>query len=493
LEGKWQEGAASFETHLKEFPQSTNRISVLRHIVNCRLEDVKRASLETETIKKESLLSALNAALGESKHFSPQEKQKMRYLLGKTEFELARYDEAIGNLSEYVRDFQKDPTCSDAYLLLAYSYQKGSRDEIHFALNAEKALNSKPRLQGAVDLHLTLFNTYLGLAGKVSQDEKAEMIAKAANHLFLALDKPVSKENQRWLAGYYFQQHQNGEKGAVERVAIVLEKLLDVKENSFALQLTAQSLDMEGEAIKLADIYGKSGRLSDRAKLLESLMKEQSEHTDWHWKYQRMAHFELGKTYLSLGEREKALATFEALISSSSHTSSYFAIAAQIEMAKLDFSMLKAEDRCEDSLSAVNICNTLKEIQIQRKLHSEPLHLEAALCYVDLKAELAPIDVRKNRARFLLEQMKENFSAPEDPIVKQYLLAASQFPEKERLFHQYLAFVDLDIKRLGAEEERNVLLLRETQGLMSKLHSESLDENLTKRIAKSIEALEKVL
>ena len=492
-EAKWQEGASSFEAFLQEFPQSTHRINVLRHIVNCRLEDVKSASLETEHVKKELLLGALNAALKESKHFSPDEKRKMRYLLSKTEFELAKYDEAIGNLSEYVRDFHKDPTCCDAYLLLAYSYQKGSRDEIHFALNAEKALSQNPHLQGAVNLHLTLFNTYLGLAGKASSDEKAEMIAKAAGHLFLALDKPVNKENQRWLAGYYFQQYQNGDKEAIERAALVLEKLLGIKETSSILSITDQSLDMEAEAVKLADIYGKSGRLLERAKLLEALTKVQQAHADWHWKYQRMAHFELGKTYLSLGERDKALKTFETLITSSSHASSYFAIAAQIERAKLGFSLLSEADRHENSTAAQAFCDTLKEIQIQRKLHSEPLHLEAALCYVEIKSELAPFDVRKNRERFLLEQMKENFSAPEDPIVQQYLSAAAQFPEKENLFRQYLTFVDLEIQRLEAEENHDMPLLRENKTLMSKLLSESTHETLSKRIAKSMEALGEVL
>ena len=38
----------------------------------------------------------------------------------------------------------------------------------------------------------------------------------------------------------------------------------------------------------------------------------------------------------------------------------------------------------------------------------------------------------------LLEQMKENYTAQDDPLVKQYFAAAAQFPDKERLCYQYL-------------------------------------------------------
>src|SRR6267154_2763303 len=142
------------------------------------------------------------------------------------------------------------------------------------------------------------------------------MIAKAADHLFLALDKPASPQNQRWLASYYYQQYKNGKVAASERASIALEKLLGIKENPQT--------------------------------------------------------------------------TFEDLILSSSHVSSYFALAATVEKAKLDFSSLKSFDKHEDVPTLQTICNTLKDVQIKRKLHSEPLHLEAALYYVECKSELVP-------------------------------------------------------------------------------------------------------
>lgn len=482
-EAKWQEAAHAFEAFLKEFPQSAHKSNALRHLINSRLEAIKTASKETEQIKKQQLLTALAEALQDKQTFSSAERQKIHYLQGKTYFELGQYDETIGELSEYVRDYQKDPTCADAYLLLAYAYQKGSHDEIHFVLNAEKALTLNPHLQNKLDLHLTLFNSYLSLAEKASSDEKPDLIDRAANHLFLALDKPASKENQRWLAGYYFQQYKCGKDTSLERTAIVLEKLLGINSASKVLNINDNTLEMEGEVLKLADVYAKGGRFHERVKLLEAIQKDYQAHPDYPWKYQRLAHFELGKAYLDLGQQQNALQAFADLIASSSHGTSYFATAARLEQAKLEYIMLSANQKSEDSKSVHIICDTLKELEIKRKLHSEPLHLEAALCYIDIKSDLAPSDQKHKQRRFLLEQMRQNFSSIDDPLVKQYLSAAIQFPEKKQLYDQYLAFVDKEICFLDAEE--NSLARKESEVALTQLFHGISDEALKARMLKA--------
>lgn len=449
-EEKWEEGAAAFDAFLTDYPESSYRTQARRHLVSLRLEDLKHAGKQTRKIKQEELIKSLEMALEEKKTFSTTEKQKMRFLLGKTHYELGMYEEAIGEFSEYARDFHKDPSCGDAYLLLAYCYHKESRDEIHFVLNAEKALSLNPHLQGALELHLTLFNTYLGLAEKSLPDEKREMITKAAEHLFLAIEKPVQRENLRWLAAYYFEQSETGSKEAAERSALVLQKLLGITDPASSLSITAQTLDREGEAMKLAEIYAKTNRQNERKKLLEALTAEQRNQPHLAWKYQRMALFELANARLSLDEKQEALAAYDELISSSSHISSYFALAAKLEKAKLQFSLLPSSERTEDAQTVQAICDTLKEVQLMRKLHSEPLHLEAALTYIDIRTELAPPDQKTFQRRFLLEKMRENFSNRGDPLVEEYLSAADRFPEKEQLYRRYLGYIDAEIARLDA-------------------------------------------
>ncbi len=492
-EQKWEEGGVAFEAFLKEFPSSSHKIHAHRHLVSLRLEALKEASKETRKMKQEELIQSLALALEEKKTFSSEEKQKMRFLLAKTQYELGKYEEAIGEFSEYTRDFHKDPTCADAYLLLAYCYHKSSRDEVHFVLNAERALATKPNLQGALDLHLTLFNTYLGLAEKAADEEKREMISKAAGHLFLATEKPVNRENLRWLASYYFDGAQGGKGESAERCVIVLQKLLGINESAESLSISAETLDREAEAMKLAEIYAKTDRNAQRKDLLRALADQQRARPNLKWKYQRMAHFELARAYLDLGDKQMALTTFSDLIASSSHTSSYFALAAQLEKAKLEYSLLPPSERSEGSTAIQGICDTLKEVQIKRKLHSEPLHLEAGLCYIDIKTELAPPEQKTEKRRFLLEKMKESFATRGDPLVEQYLSAAEQFPEKVELYHSYLSYIDAEIVRLDAEKKHSFALMKEAKLKFEQLLTDASDATLAHRIRTSTEALGKSL
>ena len=482
-EKRWEESAEAFESFLSEFPRNPQMASALRHLVLARQEDLKCASVESTKVKQQRLLEALEIALEEPKTFASVERQALRYQLGQIQYQLCQYEEAIDTLSSYLVDFGKDPSCAEAYLLLAYSHLQGSQDEMQFALNAERALAYNPTIEGAADVRLCLFNTYLKLAERAPSDEKKEMISKAADHLFFALEKCVSQENQQWLSAYYFRQYEKGQVGAAHRAAFVLEKLLGVSDGIPTLSIDAHTLAKEGEAIKLASLYEKIGRLPKKVELLETLISLQNKDQELNWKYHRMAQFELGKTYLALRDEQKALSTFDHLIQSSSHLSSYFAIAAQLEKAKLQFSTLKSDEELSE------IYNTLKDIQFKRKLHSEPLHLEAALTYVDFKVDRSDPAQRLERAEFYLSQMQENFTSLEDPLVEEYLSAAAQFPEKEALFQQYLAFVDAELAHLRGARMQSAALKNEAKQKFEQLLADATDPTLTERIHKSMEAL----
>lgn len=174
------------------------------------------------------------------------------------------------------------------------------------------------------------------------------------------------------------------------------------------------------------------------------------------------------------------------LIYSSPHATSYFGTAAEMQRAKLLFNMLPIDEKIEDSIAVRQICDSLKDVQIKRKLHSEPLHLEAALSYIDIKTELAPADKKVDRALHLLEQMKQNFSASDDPLVAQYLSASTQFPEKKQLLSEYMTYVDLEMQRLHARKEDNEESLKEIGKKFKELHAQTAHEWLKDRIEQSL-------
>ena len=83
--------------------------------------------------------------------------------------------------------------------------------------------------------------------------------------------------------------------------------------------------------------------------------------------------------------------------------------------------------------------------------------------------------------------MKESFSSANDPLVQQYLSAAAQFPEKENLYRQYLAFVDAEMLRLEAKENHDASLLKEAKEKLDKLLTQTSDELLKQRIRDVLE------
>ncbi len=473
--GNCQQSALELVSFLKQFPNSSHRIEALGYIVSLSAESLKGASASAQKMKREILRDALGVALQEKEGFTPSEKRQMRYLLGKMQFELESYPAAIGTFTAFVRDYPEDPERADAYLFLAHCHKRLGSDENHFILNAEKALALNPNLLGAIELRINLFNSYLKEAERKGPEEKTAMIAKAADHLYLAIEKPISTENQRFLAGYYSGLAKNGCKTAQMRLSIVLEHLLG--------QGPITPLN-EAEAVKLALAYGEMERFEMQLSLLEKIKDAQLSATDLPWKCQRMVQFEIGKSHLALMNEEKASETFKELAATSNRSCSYYALAAGLEIAKIEFAKIKEQGGAAEEACVMSLLDTLKNIELQRKLYSEPLHLEAALLYVDIKTELSGGD-----RQILLEKIKENFSCPSDPLVREYFSSAPQFPEKARLHESYMEYLDAELLKAEAEKSSDPVQRLQVKQKFEELLQKQIDTPLKERIRRSQEAL----
>lgn len=73
--------------------------------------------------------------------------------------------------------------------------------------------------------------------------------------------------------------------------------------------------------------------------------------------------------------------------------------------------------------------------------------------------------------------------------MRQYFSAASQFPDKERLYRQYMALIDAELLRLEAEENQNSVLSKEAKGKLNTLLTEVSDESLKQRICQIKDAI----
>jgi len=498
-EQKWLDSAAAFDIFLKKAQAHPQRKNSWRQLVRCRFHAIDQASPETRFVTKEELSSAITRAIKEHA-FSAEESVQMRFILAKTLFEIQKYNLALEELSAFAADYPQSPQLSAVYTLTALTHLHTTNDKDLFVLYLEKALNASPPMEEALKLHLALFNTYLEQVETRSDEEKKEMLFKAADHLYLALDHPMKKENQLWLAQFYLNQNSIQQGMFLDRCIVVLEKALSYTPSEGTLKIAADALEMEAEALKLATLYAEKKRMNDKIALLQALTQEYKDHSEKDWKYQRLSVFELAKAYQEEKQYPQALQTYSFLIESSERAPSYYSSAAQLERTLLQLSLLTDEQKREDAIEMQAICDALKDLEIKRKLFSEPCHLEAALSYADITTAFCTAEQKIQRQIFLLGQIKENFSSAEDPLVKNYLSGKEAFPDKYALYQKYMTLVDSDLLILQArvaiqdnEKEKAATLKQKAADLLDLLPSDSAEPRLKERVEKSKEALQGLL
>ncbi len=482
---QWESATELFQSLLNQFPSGVKSDNIWRHLTVCQLETVKATSGEAQKLKKGELTKTLSQALANGKIFANAEKKQMRYLNGKTLYEIGRYDEAILELENYVREYPKDPSCKQAYLVIADSYLKGSDDKLLFTVNAEKALALNAYLFEKEALHLQLYNAYLTLAAK-EEEGKSELIAKAADHLFGALDQPVKKENLVWLAQYYHNQLTHA---PLEKKSTYLSRSISVFEKLIGSIL---SCEKEAQILTLCDLYTQAGFHEKKNTLLQALKKEQDHSPNQGWRYARLALFELAKSYEMLGDSKNALDGYDFLIQSAAHASSYFGTAAQLQKTLLQYSL--------NPSASQNTLDQLKDLEIRRKLLSEPIHLEAALHYIEIKSSLSSENDRLRTQLKLFDHMKTSFNHQEDPLVQQYFGVKGRFEDKMKIFQHYMQYLSSEELRIQGEialknqkEEHANELFLQAELQLEELAKVTMHPLLENRVRRSQEAKPNVL
>jgi tetratricopeptide (TPR) repeat protein len=437
----WEESRKIFLSFLQEYPQSPYVNEVWRHLLNCALKENDR----------EIVADLLGRALKESNTFSTEERKEYQLLWIKLLMEQEK-KESIGKaIFTYLEEF---PNSAQGYCLAALYC---SDDPESFVIHAEKALSLDPFLSESDSLRLQLYNIYI-------QHESSH--DKAAEQLYHCHQKgiiPLKTENLRWLANFYAMRI--SEKTARDRAFPLYAKLF---ENEI-------SPTVEQDLLKYCELLQKEGKASESVPLLEQLVEKQQTENTLPWQFQRRSLFELAKSYEATNQIEKALQAYDQLVATSTHLPSYFSKAAQLQRARLQLMHLSQEERREESPKIEAILHDLKDLQVRKKLHSEPLHLEAALEYAEVMATLSGEDARKERMLFLLKRVKEDFTSQEDLLAKDYQSQRSHLPEKAEIVDSYIRFLDAELLRLEGEEEK-------AKALYESLLNSSLTPELEKRI-----------
>lgn len=423
----WNESRSAFLSYLLKFPTTPHSNAIWASIVHSSVQELKKATPELVNDKKQQLATDLSQALTLTNLFSSDEESAYQFLLGQLMFDLNHFSESAIELNRFCQKYPQHPSVPEAFLLQALAHRELKSGPDLFIPAAEKALTLVDDFKQKTALRLQLFNNYL----TVKQFDKA---ADSLYQTFIVEGTDVQPENQLWLVGYLFG------KGEKEKTDHVFKKILKV-DDAFQVHFDPAQLYLESEAIKFA----KTLAPNEKESVLRSLMALQGRHETLPWKHRDTALLELGKTLITLKKRDEAFSVFENLLSKGDEVSSTVRNMALLEKSRILITTLPPGDKNENNPQLGLILSTFKDLQIQKVLQEEPVHLEAALDYADLRTSFAPEPSRIEAALFFLNRVKEDFNAKDDPYSTGYHEDRLRFPDKDRIYQNYMKCVEAEI------------------------------------------------
>jgi outer membrane protein assembly factor BamD (BamD/ComL family) len=444
-EKDWDSCLRRCRDFLRQFPSSSFTVSAYRFLVSAGTAIA--ACDHDDMAHREALVSDFEALI----QLDADEAKKIEWKtrLAQVLYELQRYDAAI----EILRPIASlaCPQKADAALLLAFCFRDGPHDCSLFCQWGEEALAQHSALLDEAALHIALFNGYL------SQDA----IKLATAHLYRALHlTEIDSGNLRWLADYYYEQ-------SASDPSLIAPALECTKKIIVPFLSTSPDPSIERDMVHLAHLYGRLGRESEQIALLHDLKKEYEAHSEQPWKERSAVNLMLARYYAKSGDALKAIALYDEVIAANPTMRFEAPAAAALESARLKRALfpLSANDPMTEQ-----VLTQLKTLVLQRNLANEPIHIEAALEYVNLQSRPESSHYLEKRLA-LLSKLKTDFESSSDLLSFDYQNNRKALPEKDRFLQAYLHFVDADILRCQSQLAGNSALASQAKQLLQGIAS----------------------
>lgn len=472
--GRWKDSRTAFKSYIGKYPGTESALAALQYIPGSTLqllEENEKAGnpcleLQNQLLRDMHLVLENPDAVDDS--------QRPNYLLkaGKTLYDLKRYEEAIQHLKEMEANFPDDPHLFQTHLLLAMCHHDGLQDWEGFTGHAEKVLEHKPDFNDQNRLRMNLFSVYMRMAKSIAEnntqadkEQHDELINKAAEHLYQVLTSDydeIKSENQFWLANHFYNKIRSQVDDYIieplqdstlseyaKRAASIYRKVLGVNNNKF-IEINPEHLYLEQELFKLSNVAGWLNDRSAQIALLEDLVFQQNANPKQPWSLRSRSVFALANALEANGDRKQALDKYRLLTSAIKSTDPYVANASKLHWARLAYRELPESKRTLDNCEMMDILKSLKDLQIRKSLAQEPIHLEAAIDYADIRASLETEEKRDEQLKFLLLRAKEDFTSRNDLWSKDYYASRQLLPEKDFIYQAYMLLIDAHIIRLEA-------------------------------------------
>lgn len=451
-QGNWEEAREFFYLFLEQFPASGKIAPAWRALLTSSLNLWKDSKEERKVAALALLIDDLQKVLSLPQILEVSEIAEFQFFLATKLFEENRFEEASAQFERYATLYPESEKNGQIHYLLTLCLFKLQGDTDLLISYAEKALSSPIPLDQKATLNLHLFNAYLG---KQESD-------KAAEHLYLALVdgcQTIKMQNIAWLADHYFEKCKPlfslseptpAQKKLFTTCKEVFSLLFPEQANGQLSGIDAESVALEKQALKYGQLLEATGKQKEQLSLLSQLVQVQNSSVEKGWKHRQEALFSLAEAYRNQGDVKHAVATYDQLIDLAKWIPSYYASAAMLETTRLKYEQLSATEKTENHPAMAAVLNNLKDLQISKKLAYEPIYLEAALQYVDIRTEFAPSEEKNAHCLFFLKRLREDFSSEADPLTREYLSSRNDYPEKSALYDSYMQYVESKILFLEA-------------------------------------------
>jgi tetratricopeptide (TPR) repeat protein len=427
----------NLELFTQNFPQSPHIAGAWQNLIYLTTELLKSAaSLETAALQGD-LAAYLKEALKHSSLFDAETTRAYRLHLTHLLFDASEFKQASEMAANYINSYSAHPSCREVRFI-----QINSNLNLGLPLSSliepmQKALTDESDPDLAIKLHMQLFNAY------VSQND----FVLAIEHLIAVYKDgslPIKSENLLWLAD-----------AMLEDKDFALAKEIYAK--ALAKNTTLDPLVYEEATLKLKKLYLDDGDSHSALAVLTELNGWQQREPSLQWRHPKKVLFEIAELQESMGKREEAILSYDAVIGDDAFAnSSYYQSASMLNKARLQLELLAATERREGSPQLICILGMLKDLSIARNVESEPIHLEAALEYATIRSSLLPQAEQTKRMIFYLDRIEEDFLNETSDIGAAYQSMRQQMPEQNQLIEGYLQYIAAERKRLKAQEALKV-------------------------------------
>lgn len=497
----WRTSYSYLSEFTQKFPNSSHNISWKYYLSSCfhLQRDPDQAYYTPQQFAQD-----LQRILQKRDIFSPDEYLEYELVYAKILYEIGQFAEAIPIFSRYINTAESDIHMADAHYYMALSHYHINSHPESFYKNMERAMTLQPTFEEDIPIQLQLFNSYITHYNQSQEsDNRNDLLEHAAAHLYKAytLQTTLELSNQLWLANYFYNTVINQPSLSESDVTIAKEKSRELFKNAIfdendQIKLNILEPSLEKEIITYAKLLHSVKEYTMSIDLLQQCIEKHTE-AAYVGKYQKEALLLLAQSYHILQNSEKALQTYTKIIAlqeeASLVTSDPILDEAYLQISRLEFASLPPQERLITNPEVLKILSYLKDLQIRKYVDTEPLHLEAAMEYAEIRFAIAKQEERYEKYLFFLNRIKEDLLSQNDPLAISYHENLRKVPEKVLLYTSYLKFIDAEIFRMHAnlELERNHSLESEEYyekalALLTEIQGNQLTESLQHRVQQSI-------